>query len=159
MSAPRATITLTARLYRITRIRWVNVSRRVVARLGSGRRVPALLRFNDDLDRVTLVAAKRGHYRLALKVALLRAAGVDAGDTITFTLEADPASREPELPAELRRVFQARPHLAARWAAQSLALRRRVVRYVGESDNPETAARRCWIFLDRLAETGRLRAD
>ena len=145
---------LRAKLYRVVTIRWVDIPRRAVASLGAGRQIPALLRFNDDLDRVTLLPGKRGYYKLAIKVELLRAAGVDAGDTIRFSLTADTSSREPDLPEELRRAFQSRPQLAAAWGRETLALRRQIVRYIEQVKSPEARARRCWTFIERLAEHG-----
>ncbi len=153
-----------ARLYRITQIRWVDLPKGKVDALGltpaetkgASRGWNALLRFNGDLDRVVLLPGKRGHCKLAFKVELLRAAGVDAGDTIAFTLEPDTASREPELPDEMRRVFKARPELRARWMKHSVAVRRQVVRYIEEAKSAETRAKRSWIFIERLAETGSL---
>lgn len=156
---------LRAKLYRVALVRWVDLPKKIVADLklspaeikGGGQGWNALLRFNDDIDRVTLLPGKPGKLKLAFKVELLRAAGVDAGDTVEFTLEPDTASREPELPEEMRRAFQARPELEQRWLAHSLALRRQLVRYVFQAKSPEVQAKRCWIFLDRLAETGSLK--
>ena len=149
-------IELRAKLYRITQIRWVDVPKAAVKKLGTGRTVDAVLHFNDDLDRVTLLPGKRGHYRLAFKVELLRAAGVDAGDTISFGLAPDTASREPLLPGPMEKAFQARPHLRERWHAEKLSYRRQVIRYIEQAKSPETQARRCWLFVERLAETGKL---
>ncbi len=157
-------VKLRGKLYRIALVRWVDVPKRAVAGLeltpaktkGSGVGWNALLRFNGDIDRVTLMPGKRGQYRLAFKVELLKAAGVDVGNTVEFTLEPDTASREPELPDEMRRAFQARPHLAELWAKHSVAPRRQVIRYIEQAKSAETRARRCWIFIDRLAETGKL---
>lgn len=156
-----------AKLYRVSLVRWVDLPRRLVEQLGLppaetkgvSRGLNAILRFNGDIDRVTLLPGKRGCWKLAFKVELLRAAGVDAGDTIEFTLNPDNASREPELPDEMRRAFQSRPELAARWAAHSVAIRRQLVRYIDEARTPETRAKRCWIFLDRLSETGSLHSQ
>lgn len=156
-----------ARLYRVAMVRWVDLPRALVTELrlppaeikGGGRGWNALLRLHDNLDRVTLLPGKRGRLKLAIKVELLRAAGVDAGDEIEFTLERDTATREPELPEEMRRVFQARPELAARWRAHSVAQRRQVVRYIFQAKALETQAKRSWIFLERLSETGKLSAD
>ncbi len=155
-----------AKLYRVAIVRWVDLPKRAIAPLhlpaadikGGGHGLNALLRFNDDLDRVTLLPGKRGHYKLAFKVELLRAAGVDAGDTIDFTLEPDTTSREPDLPEEMRKVFQARPLLKDRWLTHSVAMRRQVVRYIEDAKSAETRAKRSWIFLERLAETGKLGA-
>ncbi|HYC71560.1 MAG TPA: YdeI/OmpD-associated family protein [Opitutaceae bacterium] len=154
-------VAIRARLYRVAQVRWVDIPRAKVARL----KLPpaektgwnALLRFNDDLDRVTLLPGKPGHLKLAFKVELLRAAGVDAGDTIEFTLEPDTASREPELPAEMAKAFSARPELAEHWAKESIAIRRQIVRYIYQAKSPEVQAKRCWIFVDRLAERGTIR--
>jgi hypothetical protein len=161
---PANSVSLKARLYRITLIHWVDIPHREVAKLrlppaetkGAAKGWYALLRFNDDLDRVTLLPGKRGHYKLAIKVELLRAAGAKAGDTIAFVLSPDSASREPELPAEMAKAFQARPQLAERWLEHSVALRRQLVRYIIQAKSPEAQARRCWIFIERLAETGKL---
>jgi hypothetical protein len=164
MSASANRVSLRAKLYQVALVRWVDIPKSAVAKLqltpaeikGSIKGWNALLRFNDDIDRVTLMAGKRGSYKLAFKVELLRAAEVDAGDTIEFTLEPDTASREPELPEEMRKAFQARPKLATVWAAHSIAIRRQIVRYIFQAKSAETQAKRCWIFLERMAETGRL---
>ena len=153
-----------AKLYRVAMVRWVDLPKRAILPLnltpaeikGGGHGLNALLRFNDDLDRVTLLPGKRGHYKLAIKVELLKAAKVDAGDIIEFTLEPDTASREPDLPEEMRKAFQARPQLRERWLAHSVAIRRQVVRYILDAKSAETQAKRSWIFLERLAETGKL---
>lgn len=156
-------VTLRAKLYRVAMVRWVDIPHKAVAGVkltpAETTGLNALLRFNGDLDRVTLLPGKPGHHKLAFKVELLRAAGVDAGDTVEFTLAPDTASREPELPAPLREAFQARPHLAERWAAHSVAIRRQLVRYIYQAKSPEVQTRRCWIFIERLAETGRLSGD
>ena len=155
-----------AKLYKVAMVRWVDLPKRSVDALkltradikGGGLGLNALLRFNDDLDRVTLLPGKRGHYKLAFKTELLRGADVDAGDTISFTLEPDTASREPELPAELARAFANRPQLRERWLAHSVAIRRQIIRYITSAKTLETQTKRCWIFIERLAETGKLSA-
>lgn len=156
-----------AKLYHVALVRWVDLPRRIVDELalppadikGGGRGWNAVLRFNDDIDRVTLLPGRPGKLKLAFKVELLRAAKVDAGDTIEFTLEPDTASREPDLPEEMRRTFQARPELEQRWLVHSVAKRRQVVRYIFQAKSAEVQAKRSWIFLERLAETGSLSGD
>jgi hypothetical protein len=153
-----------AKLYKVALIHWVDLPKRAIDALqlpradikGGGLGLNALLRFNDDLDRVTLLPGKRGHYKLAFKAELLRAAQVSAGDPVSFTLEPDAASREPELPAELARAFQNRPQLHDRWTKHSVAIRRQIVRYIMDAKTVETQTKRCWIFIERLAETGKL---
>jgi len=149
-------IVIRARLYKVAMVRWVDIPRKAVATLGTNRTIDALLRFNDDIDRVTLLPGPRGCYKLAFKVELLRAAGVDSGDMIEFTLESDIESRDPDLPAEMRRAFHSSPGLAERWAVHSVAIRRQVVRYILQAKSPEVQAKRSLIFIERLAETGSL---
>ncbi|WP_175414946.1 YdeI/OmpD-associated family protein [Nibricoccus aquaticus] len=153
------TVSLRGKLYRIALVRWVDVPKRAVAPLALDASLNAWLIFNGDKDRVTLMRGKRGAYRLAFKVELLRAAGVDEGDEVAFELKADRASREPELPEEMRKVFLARPYLEARWQVHSVAMRRQLVRYIEQAKRSETRAKRCWIFIERLEETGRLTAS
>jgi hypothetical protein len=157
----------TAELYRVNWIRWVDLPKATIDRLrlppadikGGGKGWNALLRFNDDVDRVTLLPGKPTHYKVAIKAELLKGAGVDAGDRISFTLEPDTASREPELPDEMRKAFQDRPQLEKKWLAHSVAIRRQVLRYVEQGKTQETVVKRCWLFLDRLEETGKLGGD
>jgi hypothetical protein len=162
MSAP-----FRARLYQVAFIRWVDLPKKAIDALklpradikGGGLGLNALLRFNDDLDRVTLLPGKRGHYKLAFKAELVRAAKVDDGDIVEFTLEPDTASREPELPETMRREFQARPFLRERWLKHSVAIRRQVIRYIEQAKSPEVRAKRSWIFIERLADTGKLSGE
>jgi hypothetical protein len=153
-----------AKLYKVALIHWVDLPKRAVDALhlpradikGGGLGLNALLRFNDDMDRVTLLPGRRARYKLAFKAELLRAAKASAGDVINFALEPDAASREPELPSELARAFQNQPQLRQRWLTHSVAIRRQVVRYITAARTIETQAKRCWIFIERLAETGKL---
>jgi hypothetical protein len=155
-----------ARLYKVAMIHWVDLPKKILDALklpraeikGGGLGLNAILRFNDDIDRVTLLPGKRGYYKLAIKAELMRGAGVKGGDTIAFTLEPDAASRDPELPAAMQRAFQSRPDLAEVWRNQSIANRRQVVRYIEQAKSPEVREKRSWIFLERLAETGKLGA-
>ena len=153
-----------APLYKVAMIHWVDLPKKTIDAMklpraeikGGGLGLNALLHFNDDLDRVTLLPGKRGHYKLAIKAELMRGAGVKGSDTIVFTLEPDAASRDPELPTAMLRTFQSRPDLAEVWRNQSIANRRQVVRYIEQAKSPEVREKRSWIFLERLAETGKL---
>lgn len=156
--------TFRAKLYRVALVRWVDLPKRIIAELqlppadikGGGQGWNAILRFNEDLDRVTLLPGKPGKLKLAFKVELLRAAEVEAGDTVEFTLEPDKSSREPDLPEAMRKAFQSRPELEERWLKHSVAQRRQVVRYICDAKTAETQAKRSWLFIERLAETGTL---
>lgn len=152
-------IPLRAKLYRVTMVRWVDIPKKSVTALGDAKPLNAYLYFNDDVDRVTLMPGKRGCWKLAFKVELLKAAGVDAGDTIEFSLSPDRESRVPDIPDEMQKEFSARPYLLTRWNAHSVAIRRQIVRYILQAKSPETQLKRCWIFLERLEETGKLSSE
>lgn len=149
-----------APLYRVALVRWVDLPADVVKKLrlppAENRGWQAVLRFAGDIDRVTLLPGAADTVKLAFKKELLRAAEVDAGDEVEFTLEPDTASREPDLPEEMQREFRARPELERRWLAHSVAQRRQVVRYIFQAKSAEVQAKRSWLFLERLAETGSL---
>src|SRR6478609_3702273 len=153
-----------ATLYKVAMIHWVDLPKKAIDALqlpraeikGGGLGLNAILRFNDDLDRVTLLPGKRGYYKLAIKAELMRGAKVTGGDVIAFTLAPDAATRDPELPEAMRRAFQARPDLAEVWRNQSIANRVQVVRYIEQAKSPEVREKRSWIFLERMAETGKL---
>jgi hypothetical protein len=157
----------TAELYHINWVRWVDLPKAALDKLklppadikGGGKGWNALLHFNGDVDRVTLLPGRRGHYKVAFKAELVKAAGVDAGDIISFALEPDAASREPELPEEMRKAFEDRPQLERKWLAHSVAIRRQVLRYIEQARTQETLVKRCWLFLDRLEESGKLSGD
>jgi predicted Rdx family selenoprotein len=156
--------TFRAKPYKVAMIHWVDLPKKAIDALklpraeikGGGLGLNAILRFNDDLDRVTLLPGRPGHYKLAIKAELMRGAKVKGGDTIAFTLTPDAASRDPELPEAMRRAFQARPDLAEVWRNQSIANRVQVVRYIEQAKSPEVREKRSWIFLERMAENGTL---
>ena len=74
-------------------------------------------------------------------------------------LEPDAVSREPEFPEEMRGAFQDRPQLERKWLAHGVAIRRQVLRYIEQGKTQETVAKRYWLFLDCLEETGKLSGD
>ncbi len=76
-------------------------------------------------------------------------------DTISFTLEPDAASREPELPGEMRKAFEDRPQLEKEVARAQRRDPRQVLRYIEQARTHETLVKRCWLFLDRLEESGK----
>jgi hypothetical protein len=52
-----------------------------------------------------------------------------------------------------------RRRVKRKWFAHSVAIRRQVLRYIEQGKMQATVVKRCWLFLDRLEETGKLSGD
>ena len=128
-----------------------------VAIVGEGaKRFPAATIINGHVLRTT-VTRMRGEFLFGLSRAAREAAGLTAGDTVTFTLELDTAPREVEVPTELAGALAA--DAAARSAFDGLAHthRKEFARWVGEAKREATRDRRVAQTLEMLRE-GRTRS-
>ena len=150
--------TFTARIEKIGVLRSVVVPPQVVAALGGATRIPVLARYGGETTQSTLAPAGGPKRRLVLKMAVLRAASLDAGDRLTVTLERDVNSRAVTFPADLLRALQFRPAAATALERGSPSTRRTVVELLEQCRTPETRARRLEKLIERLAENTANRA-
>lgn len=92
-----------------------------------------------------------GHW-LKLPRAVLRAAGIAAGDNVSLVVS--PAAHEPEpvLPADLRAALAAAPGAHAQWQAITVAARRDFIQWLDTARQAETRARRIRTACDMLAQ-------
>jgi hypothetical protein len=141
-----------ASIHRLGVLRCVDVPRRVARACGRGKYLPAIARYAGDADRVILVPGRRGHHRLFLKMELLRAAKLDAGDRIEIVLTPDAAPREPAVPTGLQRAFQLRPKAAHAYAACTLSIRRQICAYAESAKRPDPRANRIENIVERLVD-------
>jgi hypothetical protein len=70
------------------------------------------------------------------------AAGVDAGDRVSVTMELDSEPRTVSVPPDLRAALAADPEADTAFACLSFTHRREYVEWVEEAKRPETRARR-----------------
>lgn len=108
--------------------------------LGGGARIAVRGTVNGEEFRST-IARGEGVHRFPLTHEVRAAAGVGAGDEVKVVVEADAASRDVEVPAELRAVLVGE-RLEAAYAAMAPSHRRAWALHVGEAKRPETRAKR-----------------
>jgi hypothetical protein len=144
--------TFTAKIFKITVLRCVIVPPKVVAALGGALRIPVIAKYGGAVTQSTISPAGGDKRRLTLKLDVLKAAGVDAGDTLKISLSRDANPRFVNFPPDLTRALQFRPAAAAALDRASPSTRRIVVELLEQSRTPETRQRRLEKLVERLAE-------
>jgi hypothetical protein len=150
--------TFTAKITKITVLRVVIVPPKVVTALGGALRIPVLARYGGVTTQTTLSPAGGLKRRLTLKLDVLKAAGVDAGDTLKISLSPDANPRFIQFPPDLERALKFRPAAAAALERAAPSTRRIVVEVLEQSRTPETRQRRLERLIERLAENSAARA-
>lgn len=150
--------TFTAKITRIGILRCVIVPPEITQALGAASRIPVLARYASETTRSTLTPAGGKKRRLTLQMAVLRPAGLDAGDTIEVSLEATTASHKRALPPDLARALQFRPAAAAELDRAAPSTWRIIVERLEQARAPETRQRRLEHIVERLAELAAARA-
>ena len=128
-----------------------------VETIGEGaKRFPARVSTGEEELRGS-VTRMRGEFLFGLSKAVREQAGLEIGDTVTFTIALDDAPREVELPDDLVAALAADP--AAQTAFDGLAFthRKEFARWVAEAKKPETRARRLEQTVQMVRE-GRTRS-
>lgn len=141
--------TFTAPIKKVWIMRCVDVPAGIVRALGGGKRIPVLAHYLGQTLENTVVPGGRGQGRVTLHMDVLRPAGLDVGDVIEVSLEPDPASREPEIPADLERGLAFRPGARAAWERQTPAMRRQVVLYLERAKTEVTREK----YVERAVES------
>jgi bifunctional DNA-binding transcriptional regulator/antitoxin component of YhaV-PrlF toxin-antitoxin module len=100
--------------------------------------------------RGSLMPVGGGTYALGVLKEIQRAAGVQAGDTVTVDLEIDTAPRVIEAPDELAKALKRDPKAAAAWESLSYTNKKEMARSLLEAKKPETRERRLAAALQRL---------
>ncbi len=91
-----------------------------------------------------------GNCSLRVNQAMLRGAEARAGDTVQLAvLGPEP---DPEIPADLQKVLEESPDASATWQRTSHLAKLDWVRWLNDTDNPETRARRLNKAANQLAE-------
>jgi hypothetical protein len=144
--------TFTARISKITVLRVVIVPPKVVRALGGALRIPVIANYGGATTQSTISPAGGLKRRLTLKLDVLKAAGLDAGDTVTVELRPDANPRFVRLPPDLVRASKFRPAAAAAFDRAAPSTRRVVIELLEQSKSPETRQRRLEKLVERLAE-------
>jgi Bacteriocin-protection, YdeI or OmpD-Associated/Domain of unknown function (DUF1905) len=121
-----------------------------VQTVGEGaKRFPVLAAINGQTLRLT-VARMRGEYLLGLSKANREAAGVQAGDTVTFDLALDAAPREVTTPAALAQALAADPGAQDAFDRLAFTHRKEFARWIEEAKRDETRERRVATTIEML---------
>lgn len=91
-----------------------------------------------------------GNFSLRVNQAMLRGAEAKAGDTVQLAvLGPEP---DPEVPADLQKVLEKNPDARATWQRTSHLAKLDWVRWLNDTGNPETRARRLNKAANQLSE-------
>jgi hypothetical protein len=121
-----------------------------VAAVGEGaKRFPAAATINGHRHRTT-VTRMRGEYLFGFSKAAREAAGLTAGDTVTFTLELDDAPREVQTPPALGHALDNDPAAKQTYEALAFTHRKEFARWISEAKKTETRDRRVAQAIEML---------
>jgi hypothetical protein len=123
----------------------------VVLAFGRGRRVPISVTIGDFSYRTTIVSM-RGRFLFGVNAEQRKATGLQAGDEVTLTIEADDAPREVELPPELAAALDADPAAKAAFEKLSFTNRKEAARSIADAKAEDTKARRLAKVLESLRD-------
>jgi hypothetical protein len=121
-----------------------------VAAVGDGaKRFPAAATINGHRHRTT-VTRMRGEYLFGFSKAAREAAGLSAGDTVTFTLELDDVPREVEVPPALGHALEGDPAAKRKYEALAFTHRKEFARWIAEAKKNETRDKRVAQAIEML---------
>lgn len=113
-----------------------------------GKAKPKVLVTINDYTYRSTVAVYGGDYLLPVNAQNAKAAGVQAGDTVTVTIAEDTAPRVVELPDDLA---QAIAPVRAAWDKLSYSHQREYAEWVADAKKPETRTRRIAQTVEKLS--------
>ena len=123
-----------------------------IAVVGEGaRRFPARATINGVTLRTT-VTKMRGEYLFGLSRAAREQARIEAGDTVTFTLELDTEPRAVEVPEPLASALAADAEARAAFEALAYTHRKEFARWVADAKRDDTRDRRVGRTLEMLRD-------
>jgi len=164
-----------ATVYKIWMMRHVDVPDEIARALakqmrrsrdkGAGRKaakakyIPVVATVGGKSTRTTLVPAGGGRYRMQINTAQRKAAGADAGDTVSVELRIDLASREVSVPADLRAALAKHPKARKSFEQIPPGHRRKFLMWFDHAKQPETRKRHLERAIDHLLERALLRPE
>lgn len=123
----------------------------VVASFNKGKRVPVVVTINGYSYRNT-IASYEGKSAIGVSMENREKAGVKVGDVVEIDLQYDDKPREIEVPDDLRQELNKDPKAKGIFENLSYSHRKEYVRWIQDTKNPETRARRVTKTLIMLKE-------
>ena len=119
----------------------IEVPSSVIDSLGGGKRPAVVVAFGGYSYRTT-VGVMGGRYLIPVSAEHRAAAGVQAGDVLTVSLQLDDAPRDVEVPSDLDLALKASPDARGAFDALSPSNKKRHVLSVTSAKTDETRQRR-----------------
>jgi hypothetical protein len=122
----------------------------IVEKLGSSKRPSVVVTIKGYSYRTT-IASMYGHFLIPVSAEIRAAAGVEAGELLTVTVELDSKPRDVELPADLATAMRKSKPAVAFFAELAPSHKKEWVRWVTEAKKPETRAARIVKTVESLS--------
>jgi hypothetical protein len=132
---------------------WVSLDlpKAVSAKLPSRGTVPIAGTINGFAFRTSVMPDGKGGHSMMVNKAMREGGKVAPGDEVAVAFRVDTASREPVVPADLKKAIAASAKAKALWTDITPRARGEWVEHVEGSKKPETRVRRIAKTVERLA--------
>jgi hypothetical protein len=136
---------------------WVSLDlpKDVSAKLPSRGTVPIAGKINGFPFRTSVMPDGKGSHSMMVNKTMREGGKVGPGDEVTVVFAIDTSSREPDVPADLKKAIAASAKAKAMWADITPRAREEWVAHVADAKKPETRVRRIAKTVERLASGDR----
>ena len=146
-----------ASIYRAGNQRCVAVPRTIALQCGNEGYIPVIAEIGNHRFESTLLPAKEGDFRLVVPVKVLRSLDIDEGARLRIGLLPDPSRQLPELPPDFVQALEGLPAGVQVFQSQSVAMQRRVLRYVDSAKTQATRSKHIEEAIDEIAMLTKLK--
>ncbi len=138
-------------IYRKGVQRCVDVPKAALPRaLRNATRPPVIVTLGGLVFESTLLPRDAQHFQLVVPMAVLRKLRRDRDDTIEFALRADAQREAPAVPDELVTALRVNPRARRVFEAQTIAMRRQMVRFIDSARAESTRLARAEKLVSML---------
>jgi len=105
---------------------------------------------NSFRSKIVLEPDGKGSHWFRVDSGMRKAAGIDAGGTVTMAVEPSKDWPEPEVPADLDKALASDPQANTLWVILTTMARWDWLRWIRATNNQETRSRRIEVALSKL---------
>lgn len=105
---------------------------------------------NSFRSKIVLEPDGKGSHWFRIDPGMCKAAGINAGDTVTMAVEPTKEWPEPNVPADLDQALASDPQANALWVKLTTMARWDWLRWIRATNNQETRSRRIEVALSKL---------
>ncbi len=92
----------------------------------------------------------KGSHWFKVSEDLQKAAGAEAGDTVSLEIESSKDWPEPMVPTDLKKALDSNPEVVALWQDITPMARWDWIRWIGSTRNPDTRAKHVHVAIDKM---------